>query len=209
MSRTSTLLLTAVLLTLVLLPFTSASVKWKVDHVCKVNQIRATHGLPPLQLDDNLDAYSDYWSKQQKDQGKMSHDGADGSKPWSASRIPKFFKTAYSSVAENVAWGSNNADSTLDQWVNSEGHLRNMLGDYTRMGVGNEGLYWTQSFAKVSGDQPIAYDTCGAPTSPYTSYKSSAPTPVAVQAYSAPPVPSPNPTTPPKCARKQRKSRKA
>ena len=47
--------------------------------------------------------------------------------------------------AENIAINSTPA-STVNAWVNSSGHYRNMTGDYKRLGVGYYKGYWVQVF---------------------------------------------------------------
>ncbi|MDE6088647.1 MAG: hypothetical protein K2G25_09715, partial [Oscillospiraceae bacterium] len=42
----------------------------------------------------------------------------------------------YSSCAENLAGGRADPVSTVDQWMNSEGHRKNILGNYTHIGIG-------------------------------------------------------------------------
>jgi uncharacterized protein YkwD len=53
-------------------------------------------------------------------------------------------------VAENVAYNSNGAEQVFDQWKNSSGHNKNMLGDYNLTGIGiyqsGNRLYFTQLF---------------------------------------------------------------
>ena len=55
-------------------------------------------------------------------------------------------------AAENIAAGSNTAESVVNQWMNSEGHRNNIMNpDYTKLGVGmakggSYGTYWTQCF---------------------------------------------------------------
>lgn len=56
--------------------------------------------------------------------------------------------------AENIAAGSSTPEDTMNQWVNSEGHYENMIGEnYTQIGVGfvydpnsEYKYYWVQMF---------------------------------------------------------------
>lgn len=57
------------------------------------------------------------------------------------------------SAAENVAEGYPTAKAVFVGWVNSPGHLANILSDNTEMGLavstGSDGnLYWAQDFGK-------------------------------------------------------------
>jgi uncharacterized protein YkwD len=37
-------------------------------------------------------------------------------------------------IAENIAWNSH-PDEVVDDWMNSPGHRRNILGDYDEIGI--------------------------------------------------------------------------
>ncbi len=55
----------------------------------------------------------------------------------------------WSAAGENIAGGNTTAAATMDQWMNSPGHCRNIMnGDYVNLGVGHvaEGALWTQVF---------------------------------------------------------------
>ncbi len=57
------------------------------------------------------------------------------------------------SVAENVAYGSQSAKEVVNGWLNSPGHRRNIEGNYKFTGIGvardqQARLYFTQIFAK-------------------------------------------------------------
>jgi uncharacterized protein YkwD len=58
---------------------------------------------------------------------------------------------SWSSLAENIAAGQTTATQVMTDWKNSPGHNTNMLGAYSRIGVGYYdgpgGPYWTQFFA--------------------------------------------------------------
>lgn len=53
---------------------------------------------------------------------------------------------------ENIAAGNSTAEETMNQWMDSEGHCRNIMnGNLKTIGVGYApggpyGHYWTQSF---------------------------------------------------------------
>lgn len=103
-----------------------------------VNEARAEADLKPLVVDATLSTYAEAWSKTQAETGAMSH---------STLSFPG------SPKGENVAKGQNSAASVMADWLESEGHRKNILGaDYTKMGVAvahdAEGdHYWTQVFA--------------------------------------------------------------
>ena len=55
----------------------------------------------------------------------------------------------YSWIGENIALGYTSEESVIDGWLNSEGHCANIMNpNYTEMGVGRVGNYWTQNFGK-------------------------------------------------------------
>ncbi|MCP4749128.1 MAG: hypothetical protein GY874_23795, partial [Desulfobacteraceae bacterium] len=57
---------------------------------------------------------------------------------------------------ENIAWGSGQGsenatpEGVMNGWMNSQGHKKNILGDFTDLGVGfieaDSGFWWTQVF---------------------------------------------------------------
>lgn len=48
---------------------------------------------------------------------------------------------------ENCAMGQRTAESVMTSWMNSSGHKANILGSqYTHIGIGFDGYYWTQQF---------------------------------------------------------------
>ncbi|MDE5753819.1 MAG: hypothetical protein K2H89_04680 [Oscillospiraceae bacterium] len=65
---------------------------------------------------------------------KFDHTRPDGSMCFS---ILKENGIRYSAVAENLAGGRPDPVSTVEQWMNSEGHRKNILGEkYTHIGIG-------------------------------------------------------------------------
>ncbi|MFA6058474.1 MAG: CAP domain-containing protein [Taibaiella sp.] len=58
-----------------------------------------------------------------------------------------------SAAAENVAYGNMSAKEVVQGWINSPTHRKNLLGDFTHIGIGVAGnkngrLYFTQLFIK-------------------------------------------------------------
>lgn len=65
----------------------------------------------------------------------------------------KLLEGNLSSVAENVAYGSETAVEVVTNWKNSPGHRQNMLGNFRYIGIGTaksaEGkIYYTQLFVE-------------------------------------------------------------
>jgi hypothetical protein len=114
------------------------------------NAVRAQAGKPPLARDSRMDAVAGAWSGRQAAQQKMYHN------PDYAKQIPAGWRSA----GENVAYGYQ-PDAVVAAWRNSEGHYRNMVGDYTHIGIGvawtsSGRAYYTQNFARYPSGVPAA-----------------------------------------------------
>lgn len=99
-----------------------------------INSLRASEGLPTLTRDSGLDAEARGWAQTMASAGALSHsDLGRLIPPWSA-------------VAENVGNGPG-VSSIFSALSASSGHLSNMTGDYTDVGIGvwldDEGILWT------------------------------------------------------------------
>lgn len=109
-----------------------------------VNEQRATAGCHALSLDGRLAAAQGH-SDDMSARNYFSHDTPSG--VGFAQRIEA---AGYPSpAAENIAKGSTTVAQTMDLWMNSDGHRRNILNcSYTKLGVGlaRAGWYWTQDF---------------------------------------------------------------
>jgi uncharacterized protein YkwD len=59
---------------------------------------------------------------------------------------------AYNLAGENIAYGQTSAEMVVREWMNSEGHRANILGNYIEIGVGvyekNGVIYWAQEFVR-------------------------------------------------------------
>jgi len=118
--------------------------------LCDVNKYRASRGVPPLGLDQNLVKAASIHSNDMAGRGVMSHTGRDGSTV--STRVSRVgFK--WNHVGENVAYGMENP---MPAWIESDGHRRNLLSrDFQMFGyaVAYKGRvpYYTQVFAKDNG----------------------------------------------------------
>jgi len=118
--------------------------------LCAVNRVRVRHGLSPLGYDSRLEQLATDHCEVQGERARMGHDGQQGSE--SGDRI---FSTSSEWIAagENVAYGQDDQDSCLEQWMQSPGHRRNILSpDFTHFGsaavLGADQLpYFSQEFA--------------------------------------------------------------
>jgi uncharacterized protein YkwD len=123
----------------------------------RVNQERSAQGLPALCANSKLQQSAQRHSDDQAAHDLMNHTGSDGS-----SMAQRITEAGYEwrGVAENVAAGQDDVSQVMDDWMNSEGHRHNILGDYTMLGVAyaytSEGVYhhfWTQDFGRSDTEQ--------------------------------------------------------
>ena len=139
-------------LTLFLIPilFTSATPKDNlVEDVLKyTNQFRKSKGLPSLEIRNDLNAIARKHSEAMANgRTKFGHSGYDKR----ASQIKKIFGAC--KTAENVAYGATDGKDAVNTWKSSNGHRKNMLGDYKYIGIGTARnkrgvIYYTQLFVK-------------------------------------------------------------
>lgn len=123
----------------------------QVTELC--NEERAKVGLAPLELDETLCKAAD--TRASELDVRCDHIRADGTK-WST--ILKELDYHFLTAGENVAGGSKTPQEVVDEWMNSEGHRKNILSpEYTKIGVGyafivdsRYGYYWDQIFAGVA-----------------------------------------------------------
>jgi uncharacterized protein YkwD len=113
------------------------------------NKFRATKGLAPLQSDNNIDRAAEKHSRAMAN-GRLpfGHQGFE-------ERIAGIARQrgAVKAAAENVAYGQKSAEEVVNTWIKSPPHRKNMLGNYTRAGIGVAGgkrntLYFTQIFIR-------------------------------------------------------------
>ena len=113
----------------------------------RINQYRATLGLPPLSLDERITREARVHS-QNMASGKvvLGHEGF--------SRRVQAIAIPYRAAAENVAYNRGYSDPdarAVEGWLSSFGHLRNIQGNYNLTGVGvvknaHGAYYFTQIF---------------------------------------------------------------
>lgn len=114
------------------------------------NQARAREDLKPLKPDAKLMEAARLHALDMAEQEKLSHQGSDGSTP--AERV-KTQGYQYVSTGENVAEGQKSVSEVMETWMNSPGHRRNILGDFSEIGASRakdaEGrFYWVVDFGR-------------------------------------------------------------
>jgi uncharacterized protein YkwD len=109
-----------------------------------INQHRQANGLAPLSMDASLTRAAQDHSVWMQSTGTFSHTGKGGSSM--LDRIRAAGGRPTSAYAENIARNSS-PQGVFDSWKNSAGHNRNMLGAYTKVGLGRQGDYYTAVFS--------------------------------------------------------------
>ncbi|NJL54337.1 CAP domain-containing protein [bacterium] len=116
-----------------------------------VNDARAQAGAPPLALDPALNAAACRHTLDMVNNNTFGHTGSDGSSMGQRIRAAGYVGVT---AGENVAAGSPDPQVSFNQWMNSEGHRRNILNpEFRFMGLSHVysantdyGHYWTQTF---------------------------------------------------------------
>lgn len=101
----------------------------------------------PLEMLGSLQCAARVHSLDMLENDYFSHTGLDGSSPADRLRAAGYDGRGW---GENIASGRSDAESTMEQWMNSPGHCRNIMGNYRYIGVGYAGMgrqhIWTQTF---------------------------------------------------------------
>ena len=128
------------------------------------NARRAEAGLPPLVESPRLEQAAEVQARDMAGRRKMSHRGADGSSPFDRMKRQGYsFRTA----AENVAYGFDDVESVMRGWMKSAGHKRNILGNFSEIGVSRAtatdgASYWCVTFGTpLDSDNPLPGRTRG------------------------------------------------
>ena len=110
-----------------------------------INIERARTGLPALVWHDQVAAAASTHSADMAATDAIGHTGSDGSDAGDRLTAEGF---RWSAWGENVAAGFTTAEPLFDAWMASSGHRRQMLGEYTYIGIGvadaaDGTAYWT------------------------------------------------------------------
>jgi uncharacterized protein YkwD len=113
-----------------------------------LNEHRQKHGRAPLKYDDKLEQAIVGHCHHMAAHGFFSHNAPEKS-------VRDFWQRAKAcgtgASAENIAVGQQTPEEVMHTWRFSAGHNANMLGNYTRVGIGfyaggSWGTYWGQIF---------------------------------------------------------------
>lgn len=114
-----------------------------------VNAEREKNGIAPVKLNSVLTDAA--MLRAQEITRSFSHDRTDG-RSWFS--VLGDYNLSFSSAAENIAAGNSTPESTMQQWINSQVHYRNIMDpNVSEIGVGfvydpnsPYGYYWVQLF---------------------------------------------------------------
>ncbi|HYH32560.1 MAG TPA: CAP domain-containing protein [Pseudonocardia sp.] len=114
--------------------------------VALVNEEREAAGCSPVSVDDRLAEAAQEHARDQAEQEQMSHEGSDGSTVGERATRAGY---RWSSIGENVAWGTTSAERVMEMWMESSGHRDNILNcRFRHIGVDEVNGYWSQVFGR-------------------------------------------------------------
>lgn len=113
-----------------------------------VNEEREKAGLNLLEYDEDLAYAATRRSVENAYYNNFSHTRPNGT---SCLTIFAEYNVYYHRAGENIAMRQKTPEEVMEDWMESPGHRMNILGKYTRIGIGvaadEKGqLYWTQLF---------------------------------------------------------------
>lgn len=104
------------------------------DYTVAVNEIRLTHGLPPLKLNAQLCEAAQAYAEVLLETGQIQHADSQGRRADHRAMQVGYF---YSHLGENLAAGQLSWERALEMWMHSRSHRANLLNpDYRELGVG-------------------------------------------------------------------------
>jgi hypothetical protein len=116
-----------------------------------INQDRAAHGLPPVQVDNSLVIVAGTHSARMASAGTIFHN----------SNLAHEVSGGWAMLGENVGVGGG-VDSLHQAFMNSGSHRENVLGSFDRAGVGvvmsGSTMYVTEVFWKSASTQGSGYE---------------------------------------------------
>lgn len=112
------------------------------------NAVRVRNDKKPLQWNDKIAGTARKHSGDMGQRGFFDHSNPDGKSPFDRMKADGI---VYKTAGENIASGQTSAIFVHENWMNSEGHRANILGDYSHLGVGvfvggKSKVYYTQNF---------------------------------------------------------------
>lgn len=112
-----------------------------------VNEERLKMGLSKLKTTKELTKAANKRAKELVT--VFSHTRPNGT---SSFTVLKEYNISFYGAGENIATGQKTPKDVMNSWMNSTGHKANILGDFTRIGIGhhleNNKDYWVELFIK-------------------------------------------------------------
>jgi uncharacterized protein YkwD len=117
------------------------------------NQQRALTGSRPLSINPILSGAAQAHANEIAGQGRLNHQGLDGSWPWDRARSAGYPGANPGTVNENIGWNMADPPGAVRAWMQSSGHRANLLNPaFSEVGfgyaVGNNGPYWVALFGR-------------------------------------------------------------
>lgn len=112
------------------------------------NAARVRFNKPAYVWDESISNVARKHSQDMADRNYFSHANPDGKDPFARMEDNNL---EFMMAAENIAAGQTSAIFAHENWMNSEGHRKNILGDCKKIGVGvyfggSYHVYYTQNF---------------------------------------------------------------
>jgi len=102
--------------------------------------------VPSLKWDDQLEEAAIIKSYDMYEHKYFDHTSPEGENL--SDRLKKI-DYSWKTIGENLASGPTSVKQTVEVWLKSEGHCKNLMkADFTHFGAAQYGTYWTQVFAK-------------------------------------------------------------
>jgi uncharacterized protein YkwD len=108
------------------------------------NIIRTRHNINPVTWDEETSQVAFLHSEDMRLNNYFSHESPNGETL--VERLAEF-DVKYKMAGENIAAQYVDGIAATEGWLNSKGHRETLLnGEFTHLGVGVDGLYYTQNF---------------------------------------------------------------
>lgn len=126
----------------------SAQTSLAADVLTYTNKYRQSKGLTVLKQHKGLNEIA---QKHSEDMASGKEDFGHSGFKKRGEKVRKIFESC--TMAENVAYGATTGQEVVEQWKGSAGHKKNMLGNYTYIGIGvakdkRGRIYYTQLFVR-------------------------------------------------------------
>ena len=129
--------------------------------VSRINSLRESKGLAPVELDSELVGVARRWTDRMVDAGQISHNP----------NLANDVQENWIKLGENVGVGAD-VDQLMQAFINSPTHYRNLVDpDFRYVGVGvsysdNGRMYTTHDFMALAASEPVAAPAPAAPSTP-------------------------------------------